>query len=251
MRIERFIFTVFFVALVSLAGLAQGLSNVKTRELFVTKEADGMEVKVWWQNEKGDFVVVDPNRNFKEGDKIRVQFQGNFDGLVYFLNIAPNGETRVIYKNTLRSGDSNFLPLQPEVIAFDDKPGTEVLRIVMSRQRVDEFETALEKTEGLLNKTPSKAAGETSGGKKAPPKQKQVAEIGATDPTQGQQCAGLELSSGGTKVKCRNLIIGKGDEKKGEGTVFVAATDPRTKQKLQPDEVAVIELIFNHVAAPR
>jgi hypothetical protein len=55
------------------------------------------------------------------------------------------------------------------------------------------------------------------------------------------------LASGGVKVNCRGMMVAKGDEKKGEGTVLVAASDPKQNGSLKSNEAVVIELRLKHI----
>jgi hypothetical protein len=245
MRFKRFILAGFCGLLAPLVVSAQPhkQSQMKARELFVNQKADGLEVTVKWRDRNGQFSVIDPSREFKMGDEIRVEFRSNFDGLVYFLNVTPEGVLKVIHKDTVRADTLNVLPTSPSTIQFDNASGIEVLKIVLARQPVDEFETALR-----------------TGGQMGPPRPADLVanrlklseEVGVVTPKPGQECGGLELSVGGKKTACRGLIVAKGNEKKGEGAVFVAApssyTSNTTKSNaLQSGEFALIELRFKHV----
>ena len=266
MRFKKFIPAVLFSLLTPLLGSAQELVNTKARSLFVTKQADGIEVTIKWLDKNGRFVVVDPSREFKKGDELRLEFQSNFNGLVYFLNITPKGVLKVIHKDTVRVEVLNELPSRPNTIQFDNESGTEVLKIVLARQPIDEFEAALNKTGGMLGKTAagvvdelSKNSKQTSRPNQFPadglantgkqrPKPGQISEeVGVVTPKPGQECGGLELSVGGKKVNCRGMLVAKGNEKKGEGAVFVASSTSLQSGALQAGDVAVLELRFKHI----
>lgn len=235
----------------------------RARELFVTQHADGLEVTVKKLDKNGRFNVVDPGREFKMGDQLRVEFRSNFDGLVYFLNITPKGEMRVIHRDSVRADSLNVLPSSPNTIQFDNDSGVESLKIILSRQPIDEFETALNNNGGMLGGTASGVVNElaqkpnsqnnhqnasqkvqnTNNLKNAPVSE----EVGVVTPKAGQECGGLELSMGGNKLNCRGMIVAKGDDRKGEGSVFVAASNKSKNGSLQAGDVAVMELRFKHV----
>jgi len=251
MRVKQFILVGLCGLLTPLVGSAQAPVNSRTRALFVTRQADGIEVTVKWRDKNGRFIVIDPSREFKKGDELRVVFQSNFDGLVYFLNITPNGVLKVIHKDTVRADVLNELPTGPDTITFDNEPGTEALKIILARQPIDEFEEALKRPEGLLGKTASGVVDELSktGGQR--PKPAQISEeVGVVTPKPGQECGGLELSFGGKKINCRGMLIAKGNEKKGEGVVLVASPNSTQSGALQTGDGAVIELRFKHVKIP-
>jgi hypothetical protein len=245
MRFKRFILAGFCGLLAPLVVSAQPhkQGEMRARELFVSQKADGLEVTVKWRDRNGQFSVIDPGREFRMGDQLRLEFRSNFDGLVYFLNITPQGSLRVIHKDTVRADTLNVLPTSPGAIEFDNDSGIEVLKIILARQPIDEFETALR-----------------SGGQMGAPRPEELAlnklkfsePVGVVTPKPGQECGGLELSVGGKKTACRGLIVTKGNEKKGEGAVFVAApssyaSNTTKSNALQSGEFALIELRFKHV----
>lgn len=256
MRFKQFLMTGLFGLLAAVVVSTQAQVTPRARELFVTQKADGLEVTVKWLDKNGQFSVIDPSREFKMGDQLRVEFRSNFDGLVYFLNINPKGEMRVIHKDSVRAASLNVLPASPNTIQFDNDPGVEALKIILSRQPIDEFESALNNSGGTLGQTASGVVNELSQNNKSHntyqnSNKKSYSpvseEVGVVTPKSGQECGGLELSMGGRKLNCRGMIVAKGDEKKGEGSVFVAASNQSKGGSLQSNDVAVMELRFKHV----
>jgi hypothetical protein len=252
-------------ALVSLAALGVAQEE-RARGMFVDKKADGLEIRVL-KNVGGKFTLVSTNQEFKSGDEIRVQFRSNFDGFVYFVNVTPKGETRVIYHNQVRADDMNELPGTPNVIKFDDKDvGTEILKVVISRQRLPLFDEALKNAEGVLGKSASSVASELTDGTPAKPAKPATStpptttvqakpqgakseNVGIIQPDNDpkMRCRGLEL---GKEFRCRGIELAKEDAKKGEGAVMVAIPDsPKEKAdtKLKPGEVAIIEIRLKHI----
>jgi len=231
--------------------MAQSSGGGRPRALFTTKQADGLEIKVL-KNDKGVFSLVDPGQEFKSGDEIRVVFTSNFDGNVYFINVAPSGASRVIYRREIRAGQVNELPAGQEVIKFDKEVGDEVLKIVMSRKPLAVFEDALKKTDGKLGLTAASVVDEIV--KNKPGSKPHAENVGIVEPDNSRnemRCRGLELALG-KEVRCRGLELATGDRKKGEGTVLVARQDDDGGRKnsasgeLKPDDVAVIEIRLRH-----
>lgn len=251
MRFKQFIPALLCGLLTPLPGSSQAPVKLKARELFVTKQADGIEVTVKWLDKNGQFTVVDPSRNFKQGDELRVEFQSNFNGLAYFLNVTPAGVMKIIHKGAIRAGVRNELPASPNTIQFDNESGAETLKILLARQPIEKFEAALNKSGGMLGKTSAGVADELSRNNKQKPKPAPVSEeVGFLTPKPGQECGGLEFAYGGQKLKCRGMFVAKGNEKKGEGAVFVAASNSTQSGALQTGDVVVIELRIKHVKIP-
>ena len=265
MRFKKVILAGFCVLLAPLGVLAQKQFTPRARELFVTQKADGLEVTVKWMDRNGQFTVIDPSREFKKGDHLRVEFRSNFDGIVYFLNVTPAGVLKVIHRDTVRADTVNALPTGPNTIQFDNEPGVEALKIILARQPIDEFETAMNRSGGLLGKNGAGVVNELSQNKGQRPGPNRTPaptgpyraqsnriseEVGVVTPRPGQECGGLELSMGGKKLNCRGLIVAKGDEKRGQGAVFVAASNSAKSGSMQSSDVAVMELRFRHVRVP-
>jgi hypothetical protein len=276
MRFKQIFLAGICLLLAPLSALTQGKTTPRARELFVTQRSDGLEVTVKWLDRNGQFIVVNPGREFKQGDKLRVEFRSNFNGIVYFMNISPKGVMRIIHKDTVRANTVNALPSSPDdTFQFDNEPGVEALKIILARQPIDDFEVALNRSGGRLGGTSSGVVDELSqgGGQKSTPytgkgptklstyqqntprisgqqnTTRISEEVGVVTPKLGQECGGLELSIGGKKLNCRGMIVAKGNERKGEGAVFVAASNSAKSGALQSGDVAVMELRFRHVIA--
>jgi hypothetical protein len=220
--------------------------NMRTRALFVNKKADGLEVKL--TNEKGE--LIDPGKTFKQGDRIRVSFESNFKGFVYFINVTPGGVTKVIYSREIEADESYDLPSKPYAIEFDQEPGTEILKVVLSYERIKPYEDALKSSDGELGKSATSVADELAdndagkSGKKGSGKAPGEA-VGIV--TSNDACArsrGLVLASG-QEARCRSLVLASGNRAKNEGSV-VAISD-KQGTKLQAGEVAVFELRLKHI----
>src|SRR5713226_8876685 len=96
----RTLIAVLFLA----SGLASGAvkkpqkidEGKRARGLFISKRSDAMSIIVY-KSDGGSLVPVDPSSQFKAHDLIKLQFQSNFDGYVYVVNIAPSGKRCVLF----------------------------------------------------------------------------------------------------------------------------------------------------------
>src|SRR5437870_1605966 len=68
----------------------------RARGMFTKKTSDAMSIVVF-KNVGGSLVPVDPGAEFKAGDQIKIQFESNFDGFIYMVNIAPGGKRCILF----------------------------------------------------------------------------------------------------------------------------------------------------------
>ena len=235
-------------SITSAQGKGKGKQEeVRTRAMFVSKKADGLEVKL--TNERGD--LIDPGKSFKAGDRVRIGFDSNFKGFVYFINVTPGGVTKVIYSREIEADQSYDLPSKPYAIEFDKEPGTEILKVVLSYERIKSYEDALKNSDGELGKSAANVAAELADNtpKKDPKKPAttkapgEAVGIVTNNNTCGRE-RGLVLASG-QEARCRGLVLASGNQNKNEGSV-VAISD-KQGSKLQTGEVAVFELRLKHM----
>ncbi|HYE71904.1 MAG TPA: hypothetical protein VEF04_01180, partial [Blastocatellia bacterium] len=157
----------------------------------------------------------------------------------------------------------------PNVIKFDDKEtGTEILKVVISRDRIALFEDAIKNAGGELGKSAVSVANElkdSPSAKPAKPATNNVAPASTAKPADKpgtksenvgiiqpdnepkMRCRGLEL---GTEIRCRGIELAKEDEKRGAGAVMVAIPEDPKKDadtKLKSGEVAIIEIRLKHI----
>ena len=251
------------IALLLTAGMARQVLAQNARGLFVGKKADGLEIRIL-KFQDGKLTLVDPSETFKSGDSIRIQFRTNFDGYVYFVNVSPSGVSKVIYKDKIKENALNELPGGADVITFDKEVGTEILKVVMSRDQIQVFEDAVLKADGTLGQSPGSAASELSSNKTEPkavaaakPPDKVTETVGIVPPDNqsSTRCRGLEMAMG--TRRCRGLQLATGNPKKDEGTVVVAIPEktegkpePKAEPKtsaLKPGDAAVIEIRLKHI----
>ena len=223
----------------------------RRRAMFVNKAADGLEIKILKKHDD-EFLPIAPSHEFKADDEIRINFHSNFEGHVYFVNVAPSGETRVIHHTSVTAEKENELPAAPDGIQFDKEVGIEVLKIVMAREAIPVFDEALKSADGFLGKTPASVAQELRTRSVPVPSGKKDENVGIVQPNNdpGARCRGLHLATG-DKFRCRGLVLASGNPQANQGTVAIAMPDdPKEKNadgKLKPGDVVVIDLRLKHV----
>jgi hypothetical protein len=222
--------------------------GLRRRAMFVNKAADGLEIKILKRTES-EFELVAPSHEFKAGDKIRIHFRRNFDGHVYFVNVAPSGETRIVHHSQVKADIENQLPAAPDAILFDKEEGVEVLKVVLAREAIAVFEDAIKTANGLLGKSPASIAPERTRSL-LPPAGKKIEPNGIAPPNNDAdaRCRGLKLATG-DKFRCRGLVLASGNAQKNQGTIAIPiADDPKDSGgKLKSGDVVVIDLHLKHV----
>src|SRR5215470_18541616 len=105
------------VGLMSNFVLAQGKKSpsqsddIQSRSIrinYTSGQIDGVRVVVY-KVEGSNLTPVDPSRDFRKGDQIKVEFESNFDGYVYFVNVPPSGKAAVIYPDMKAKENNNMI----------------------------------------------------------------------------------------------------------------------------------------------
>jgi len=209
----------------------KGAEASRARGLFVNKKSDAMTILVL-KVTGGTLVPVDPSSEFKEGDQIKIQFQSNFDGYIYVVNIEPNGKRKVLFPypdatdNAVRPGERYDIPPGTAAIEFDKDKGTEVLQVIMTRDRIAYLDDALKNPDQYLSESASSAAAELQGGiaKKVTP---------------------VVPSGKDSKIRSRDIILAPGKDNDAKGSV-VAVPDNGGGGKLKSGEIAPFEIRLKH-----
>lgn len=108
----------------------------------------GLGYTLYMRDSNGDAVRVDPTREFRTGDRVRVLMETNTDGYLYIFNTTDGGDPVMIYPDAQLDEGGNYVEahVPTEVPAstaseerlrwftFDAKPGTERLYIVVTRE---------------------------------------------------------------------------------------------------------------------
>ena len=237
-RLTRFILaSLAATTLIATAGAqARGVRRQneasRARGLFIHKTSDAMSILVLKVAE-GTLIPVDPSSEFKAGDQIKIQFQSNFEGYIYVVNIAPSGKRRLLVPspeatdNAVHSDERYDFPLGGNAIQFDEEKGTEVLQVIMSRGRIPYLDAALKEPEQYLSESASSAAAELQGGIT-----KKVIPV-------------IPEGEGSSKVRSRDIILAPGKDKDTTGSV-VAIPDNGSGGKLKAGEIAPFEIRLKH-----
>ena len=213
------------------AGGARKQSEAsRARGLFIAKnpKSDAMSFLVL-KIDGGLWVPVAPSTEFKAGDAIKIQFQSNFEGFIYVVNIQPSGKRCLMFPhpeapdNTVRPGEQYDIPPSNLSMRFDEEKGTEVLQVIMSRDHISYLDAALKEPEGCFSQSASSAAAELQGGI-----DKNVTKV-------------VPEGEGSGKVRSRDIILAAGKNKDNRGSV-VAIPDG----KLKSGDIAPFEIRLKH-----
>lgn len=107
----------------------------------------GMGYTLYMRDAQGEAVRVDPSRSFRTGERVRILLETNTDGYLYIFNTTDNGDPVMIYPDTRIDDGGNYIEAHVPVevpsseeadesyrwFTFDNKPGTERLYVVFSR----------------------------------------------------------------------------------------------------------------------
>ncbi|MCI0486247.1 MAG: DUF4384 domain-containing protein [Blastocatellia bacterium] len=225
------------VSLMAVGSAAQNKKytddDERTRGLFVNKGADAMRVIILKAEEEG-LVPVDPSHPFKEGDQIKVAFESNFNGYIYLVNITPEGKKTVLFpyadgsNNQVRANRRYEFPPGGDMIEFDNEQGTEVLQVIMSRERIALLDEAIKKSAGNLGESAASAAAELQAGISIEPASKVL-------PDKGESA-----------VRSRDIKFAAGRDKDPEGSVVAISGDGNGSGKLKKGEAGVYEIRLKH-----
>ncbi len=231
-----------FVALAAIALIATSAAQGKGRKkddeasrargMFVHKTADAMSILVL-KNVNNTLVPVDPSNEFKAGDQIKIQFESNFDGFIYVVNIAPNGKRCILFPypeaadNAVHPEQRYDIPPGGDAIEFDQEKGTEVLQVVMSRDRIPYLDAALKEPDRCLSESATTAAAELQAGI--------VKHVKPVIP-QDQD----------SKIRSRDIILASGKDRDSKGGSVVAVPDNGGGGKLKSGEIAPFEIRLKH-----
>ena len=108
--------------------------------------AIGLGYTLYMRDENGNAMRVDPSREFRAGDRIRLSLESNTNGYLYIFHTENNAEPQMLYPDTrLERGDNRIEAHVPYEIPwnepgvenwfkFDANPANERLYIVVTRQ---------------------------------------------------------------------------------------------------------------------
>ncbi|PYT02751.1 MAG: hypothetical protein DMF60_20455 [Acidobacteria bacterium] len=240
-RLTRF--TLVSLAAIALIATAEAQARgarkqdeaTRARGLFIDKnpKSDAMSILVE-KIDDGLRVPVDPSTEFKAGDQIKIQLQSNFEGFIYVVNIQPSGKRCLMFPhpdaadNSVRPHERYDIPPGELTMRFDEEKGTEVLQVIMTRDRIPYLDAALKEPEGCFSQSASSAAAELQGG---------IAKKNVTPV--------VPPGEGASKVRSRDIILAPGKNKDVRGSV-VAIPDNGGDGKLKSGDIAPFEIRLKH-----
>ncbi len=110
----------------------------------------GLGYTLYMRNSMGDAMRVDPEREFRAGDRIRLSMEANTDGYLYVFHTENDGPPELIFPDArLNEGDNMIDAHVPYEVpspfesneslrwfVFDEKPANERLYIVVTREPI-------------------------------------------------------------------------------------------------------------------
>jgi hypothetical protein len=103
----------------------------------------GLRYAVLKRDENGQYNEVDPDTNFRSGDRIRLHVDANTSGYLYVVMKGSSGTWKLLFpsaevaggSNLVRKGESRQIPSGDRgQFVFDEQAGNEKLVIVLTRQ---------------------------------------------------------------------------------------------------------------------
>lgn len=220
---------------------AQSKGKARSRAIVIkdyeTGKTEGMRVLIY-KVEGNVLAPVDPSRTFTQGDDIKVAFESNFDGYVYFINVTPGGKSRVIFPfasetdNAVMGRQRYELP-RTGVLAFDEEKGTEILQVIMSKERIPVLDDAVKNSKGELGTSAASAAAELSSNGKSVKSGLVSENIAIALPQTGP-------------ARTRGVKLSPGKDKDEKGSL-VYIPDTKEGGSLKSGEIAVFEIRLKHV----
>lgn len=208
-----------------------------TRALFVKKRADAMHVSFLKGGRE-----IDPGQVFKAGDEIEVKYESNFNGYIYLVNITPKSQRFLIFPCAHTTAFNITVDKgTTQTVGFDNEKGTEVLQVIIARERIDFLESAIK---GDCCEDPTKCELSASAASAA-------AELASN--AAKQQKGGIAVNdllavvpeNRSSGVRARGITLAQGKK----GGSYVAIENPSPSQddsKLKAGRYAVFEIRLNH-----
>jgi hypothetical protein len=119
----------------------------------------GLGYTLYMRDDNGNAMRVDPSREFRAGDRIRLSLETNTDGYLYIFHTENNGEPQMLYPDVRLEKGANRIDAhvpyeipwnEPGVenwFKFDANPANERLYVVITRQPLPAIPT----DEALVN----------------------------------------------------------------------------------------------------
>ncbi len=123
-------------------------ANANKNSLPSRTESIALGYTIFMRDINGRAVRIDPTREFKNGDRIRISLEPNIDGYVYVFHTEGDGAPEMIYPDARLEGGDNWIeahvPIDvPSTVETDERlkwfqfygnPATEHLFVVVTRE---------------------------------------------------------------------------------------------------------------------
>ncbi len=213
---KRLVPLTVFAILLGLA--APAICKESTRGLYVEQLSKPTAkinngVQYWLELQRNGKKTKVTNRSaFFDGDKLRIHVKPNFSGYAYVLLLqGSDGEQSVLFPsaglggNKVIAGNEIVLPVaaagKEAWMKFDETPGTEIVRVIVSRTKISDPKTELPAKESVA------VAGADTGDDNVPD-DTQVCVVASK---------GMKVRSSGT----RNLVVETDDAPQEQGHTYV------------------------------
>ena len=105
----------------------------------------GLKYRILRRGPDGEGVPVDPNTEFRAGDRIRFAFEPNIDGFLYVILQGTSGRWSNVFPHPQIFGGRNavvgfgevMVPPRGAWLELDDTPGIERVFVALSRERIE------------------------------------------------------------------------------------------------------------------
>jgi tRNA A-37 threonylcarbamoyl transferase component Bud32 len=123
---------------------------VSARQLFLAADSGtanaGLRYSLIQKLSSGGEVEVDPQTNFRTGDRVRMAFESNLDGFLYVIQEGSSGRWTVLFPHPEMNGGRNAIVRQRRYLVpengwfvFDANPGVERLFVFLSREAASQL----------------------------------------------------------------------------------------------------------------
>jgi len=218
--------------------------DMTARGLYIRKSADAMRVKVL---DAKTGAAVAPSKEFTADDELRVVIESNFESYAYIVNveIIKNTETRYLLYPNPRTVNNRIKPDEPLKlnVAFDKTAATEVLQVIVSHDRIDYLNAALN--------------GECSESENRCTLDAQVAARVASIVGDSKSFSETEIASVFSRqsdatpnqsgLMSRDIILAAGKDKDAKETYVAIPITASSDGRLKAKQVVVFEMRLKHV----
>jgi len=127
----------------------------------------GLRYAVLKRDSNGQYNEVDPDTNFRSGDRIRLKVDANTSGYLYVVMQGSSGTWKLLFpssevaggSNLVRKGESRQIPSGDRgQFVFDEQAGNEKLFIVLTRQPEPDLDKLIYSMGGTITKDGSRGS---------------------------------------------------------------------------------------------